>query len=131
MQTSNNYDKEVFNGDIGVIEKIDKVAQEVTITFDQRDVIYEYSELDEFIHAYATTIHKSQVSEYPIVIVPLTTQHYRMLQRNLLYTAITRAKKLIILIGQKKALSIAVKTASASRRYSTFKKRLVELTEMY
>jgi len=131
MQIVNNYDKDVFNGDIGIIGKIDKNLQEITIRFDGREVIYAYGELDEIIHSYAITIHKSQGSEYPIVIIPLMMQHYTMLQRNLIYTAITRAKKLVIIVGQKKALKLAVDRASASRRYTTLKNRLVELTEMY
>ncbi|MFP3121176.1 ATP-dependent RecD-like DNA helicase [Rickettsia sp. R2] len=118
MQTENNYDKEVYNGDIGVINNINEQDQEVTINFYNRDVVYDYSDLDQITLAYATTIHKSQGSEYPAVIIPLTMQSYMMLKRNLIYTAITRGKKLVIIIGQKKALAIAIKDNKTSLRYS-------------
>jgi exodeoxyribonuclease V alpha subunit len=101
IQTENNYDKEVFNGDIGQIVKIDPVEREVTVRFDQRDVVYDFDELDEVSLAYAITIHKSQGSEFPAVAIPLATQHYLLLQRT--YTG-SRGKKLVVVIGQRKAL---------------------------
>ncbi len=105
LQTVNNYKKEVFNGDIGSIAKIEPVEQEVTVDFDNRTVVYDFEELDELGLAYAMTIHKSQGSEYPAVILPVHTQHYIMLQRNLLYTGITRGRKLVVLVGTTKALA--------------------------
>ena len=108
MQVRNNYDLEVFNGDIGRVTGIDELDQLLRVTVDGREVVYEPSMLDELVLAYACTIHKSQGSEYPCVIVPLHTQHYLMLQRNLLYTALTRAKKLAILVGEPRALAAAV-----------------------
>jgi exodeoxyribonuclease V alpha subunit len=124
MQTVNNYQKEVFNGDIGLISRIDEVEQEVTVDYDGRPVAYDLAELDELALAYALTIHKSQGSEYPAVVIPLHTQHYLMLQRNLLYTGITRGKKLVVLVGSKKALSIAVLRQDNSRRYTALQRRL-------
>lgn len=124
IQTSNNYDKEVFNGDIGTVIKIDPWEHEVIVQFDQREVIYDYGELDELSLAYATTVHKAQGSEYPAVIIPLSTQHYMMLQRNLLYTAITRGRSLVVVIGQRKALEIAVRNNETRRRYSGLLHRL-------
>ena len=118
IQTENDYDKDVFNGDIGTIESIDTVDQEVTIRFDERRVTYDFGELDEVSLAYAVTIHKSQGSEFPGVVIPLATQHYMLLQRNLIYTGITRGKKLVVLVGQKKALAIAVHNDRPQRRYS-------------
>ena len=117
MQTENNYDKEVYNGAIGVINNINEQDQEITINFYNRDVVYDYSDLDQITLAYATTIHKSQGSSYPVVIIPLTMQSYMMLKRNLIYTAITRGKHLVIIIGQKKALTIAIKDNKTSLRY--------------
>ncbi len=124
MQIRNNYDKEVFNGDIGRIRSIDSEMQEVKIDFDGREITYEFSELDEIILAYAVSVHKSQGSEYPAVVIPLLTQHYVMLQRNLLYTAVTRGKKLVVLIGTIKALAIAVKNDRTQKRYSYLRDRL-------
>jgi exodeoxyribonuclease V alpha subunit len=118
MQVENDYEKEVYNGDLGVVRNIDPEASEMVIEFDGREVAYGFGELDEVALAYATTIHKSQGSEYPAVVIPLTTQHYPMLQRNLLYTAVTRGKRLVVIVGQKKALAIAVKGAGAKRRWS-------------
>jgi exodeoxyribonuclease V alpha subunit len=118
IQTENDYDKEVFNGDIGIVERIDPVEHEVTIRFDGRLVKYDFGELDEIALAYAITIHKSQGSEFPAVVIPLATQHYMLLQRNLIYTGITRGKQLLVLIGQKKALAIAVRNDRPQRRYS-------------
>jgi exodeoxyribonuclease V alpha subunit len=124
MQTINNYDKDVFNGDIGWISKIDPEQREVTIDFDGRRVLYDYSDLDEIVLAYAVSVHKSQGSEYPVVLLPVTTQHYLLLQRNLIYTGITRAKKLVVLIGTKKALAIAIRNNKPQRRYTLLSERL-------
>ncbi len=118
IQTENNYDKDVFNGDIGIVEKVDAVEQEVTIRFDDRPLKYDYGELDEVSLAYAISIHKSQGSEFPAVVIPLAMQHFMLLQRNLIYTGITRGKKLLVLVGQKKALGIAVRNDKTQRRYS-------------
>ncbi len=109
MQIENNYDREVFNGDIGFVALLNAEEEELTVDFDGREVVYPYNELDELVLCYATTIHKAQGSEYPIVIIPVTMQHYMMLKRNLIYTGVTRGKKLVVLIGQKKALAMAVK----------------------
>ena len=124
IQTENNYDKEVFNGDIGQIVKIDVVEKEVVVNFDGRDVVYDYGELDEVSLAYAITIHKSQGSEFPAIVIPLAMQQYMLLQRNLVYTGITRGKKLVVLIGQRKALSIAVRNNKTEHRFSGLLSRL-------
>ena len=118
MQVENNYDRDTFNGDLGFISGIDDEEAEVTIDFDGRAVQYPYGELDEVSLAYATTIHKSQGSEYPAVVIPVVTQHYAMLQRNLLYTGLTRGKRLVVLIGQRKAVGIAVRGVQGRRRWS-------------
>jgi len=118
IQTENNYDKDVFNGDVGMIERIDPVEQEVAVRFDERLVKYDFGELDEIALAYAITIHKAQGSEFPAVVIPLATQHYMLLQRNLIYTGVTRGKRLLVLIGQRKALGIAVRNDRPQRRYS-------------
>ena len=118
MQMENDYDKEVYNGDIGRIDDVDPELGEITARFDGRAVTYGFGELDALAPAYATTIHKSQGSEYPAVVIPLMTQHYMMLQRNLLYTGVTRGKRLVVLVGQRKAIAIAVKAASGRRRWS-------------
>jgi exodeoxyribonuclease V alpha subunit len=124
MQTENDYEKEVFNGDIGFVTTIDSDANEVTISFDGRTVTYGLGELDEVMLCYATTIHKSQGSEYPAVVIPIMTQHYMMLERNLLYTGITRGQKLVVLVGQKKAVGIAVRGNKDRRRWSKLQERL-------
>ena len=124
MQIRNNYDKDVFNGDLGHIKHLDLVEQEFVVEMDGHDVPYDFTDLDELIPAYAITVHKSQGNEYPAVIVPLLTQHFILLQRNLLYTAITRGKKLVILIGSKKALGIAVRNNKTAARYSCLQDRL-------
>jgi exodeoxyribonuclease V alpha subunit len=124
MQIENDYDKEVYNGDLGVVSHIDMEESELTVDFDGREVIYGFAELDELVLAYATTIHKSQGSEYPAVVIPLTTQHYVMLQRNLVYTGVTRGKRLVVLVGQRKALAIAVKGAQARKRWSKLREWL-------
>jgi exodeoxyribonuclease V alpha subunit len=127
LQTRNDYQKDVFNGDIGQIERIDDVEQEVHVQFDGRSVVYDFSELDELTLAYALTIHKSQGSEYPAVVIPLHTQHYLMLQRNLLYTGITRGKKVVVLVGSRKALALAVRRQDTARRYSALCRRLQDV----
>ena len=127
MQVQNNYDKEVFNGDVGFIKTISPEDKELVISFDDRDISYEFDELDEVVLAYACTIHKSQGSEYTAVVIPVMMQHFMMLQRNLIYTGVTRGKKLVILVGQKKALSIAVKGKKQNKpRYSKLKEWLME-----
>jgi exodeoxyribonuclease V alpha subunit len=118
MQIENDYDKEVYNGDIGYIKGIDPADGELIVSFDGRAVTYAFGELDMLVPAYAATIHKSQGSEYPAVGIPVMTQHYAMLQRNLLYTGVTRGKKLVVLVGQKKAVAIAVRNVSGRRRWS-------------
>ena len=125
MQIENDYDKEVYNGDLGVVSRIDMEEGEVAVDFEGREVVYGFAELDELVLAYATTIHKSQGSEYPAVVIPLTTQHYPMLQRNLVYTGVTRGKRLVVLVGQRKALAIAVKGARARRRWSKLREWLM------
>jgi exodeoxyribonuclease V alpha subunit len=118
MQIENDYDKDVYNGDIGNIECINPADGELVANFDGRSVTYGFGELDMLVPAYAATIHKSQGSEYPAVVIPIMTQHYAMLQRNLLYTGVTRGKKLVVLVGQKKAVAIAVRNVSGRRRWS-------------
>ena len=125
MQTENNYDKETYNGDIGIIKAINEQDQEIIVNFYNRDITYDYTDLDQITLAYATTIHKSQGSEYPAVIIPITMQSYMMLRRNLIYTAITRGKKLVVIIGQKKALAMAVKNTNSSNRYSKLQEWLM------
>ena len=126
MQVQNNYDKEVFNGDVGFIKTISPEDKELVISFDDRDISYEFDELDEVVLAYACTIHKSQGSEYTAVVIPVMMQHFMMLQRNLIYTGVTRGKRLVILVGQKKALSIAVKGKKQNKpRYSKLKEWLI------
>ena len=118
MQIENDYDKDVYNGDIGMTENVDLHEGEVAVTFDGRAVAFVFGELDTLVPAYAATIHKSQGSEYPVVVIPVLTQHYAMLQRNLIYTGVTRGKKLVVLVGQKKAVAIAVKNVSGRKRWS-------------
>ena len=127
MQTVNDYEKDVFNGDNGRIMSLDAVDQEIVIQFDGRKVTYDFNELDELIHSYAVTVHKSQGSEYPAVVIPVHTQHYALLQRNLLYTAITRGRKLVVLVGTQKAVAIAVKRTDSRRRVTLLKERLRQL----
>jgi exodeoxyribonuclease V alpha subunit len=116
MQVENNYDKEVYNGDLGVVSRIDMEEGELHADFDGRVITYGFGELDELVLAYATTIPKSRGSEFPAVVIPLTTQHYPMLQPNLVYTGVTRGKHLVVLVGQRKALAIAVKDTRARTR---------------
>lgn len=124
MATRNNYDKDTFNGDIGRLTAIDLEEQTFTINFEGREVNYDWLEADELAHAFAVSVHKSQGSEYPAVVLPVLTQHYMMLQRNLLYTAVTRAKKLCVLVGSRKAIAMAVKNATVAQRYSGLEARL-------
>lgn len=124
MQIKNNYDKEVFNGDIGIIESVDMQDRTLLVNFDGRSIEYDATELDELVHAYATTIHKAQGSEYPIVVMPVLMNHYVMLQRNLIYTGITRAKKILVMVGTKKALFYAVRNVTVTRRNTLLKERL-------
>jgi exodeoxyribonuclease V alpha subunit len=124
MQVENDYDKDIYNGDLGIVSAIDVEEGELVADFDGRKVTYGFGELDELVLAYATTIHKSQGSEYPAVVIPLTTQHYPMLQRNLVYTGVTRGKRLVVLVGQRKALAIAVKGAQTRRRWSKLREWL-------
>jgi exodeoxyribonuclease V alpha subunit len=126
IQTENNYDKDVFNGDTGQIAKIDPVEREITIRFDQREVVYDFGELDEVSLAYAITIHKSQGSEFPVVVTPLAMQQYMLLQRNLVYTGITRGKKLVVLTGQRKAMAMAVRNNRTENRFSGLLARLAK-----
>ena len=126
MQIKNNYDKEVFNGDIGIIESVDAEDRTLKVNFDNRVVEYDVTELDEIVHAYATTIHKSQGSEYPIVVMPILMNHYVMLQRNLIYTGITRAKKILVMVGTKKALSYAIRNVTVMKRNTLLKERLFD-----
>ena len=124
MQIRNNYDKEVFNGDIGVVKAVDMEERELSVLFDDRVVKYDVSELDEIVLAYATTIHKAQGSEYPIVVMPIMMTHYVMLQRNLIYTGITRAKKGLVIVGSRKAIWCAVQNMKVEKRNTLLSERL-------
>jgi exodeoxyribonuclease V alpha subunit len=128
MQIENDYDKEVYNGDIGYVEDVEPDDGELTANFDGRSVTYGFGELDSLVPAYAATIHKSQGSEYPAVVIPVMTQHHNMLQRNLLYTGVTRGKRLVVLVGQKKAVAIAVRSVSGRRRWSKLREWLQSAT---
>jgi exodeoxyribonuclease V alpha subunit len=124
MQLRNNYDKEVWNGDVGRVERVDPEGGELLARFDDREIAYDGDEMDELALAYAATVHKSQGSEYPAVVVPVHTQHYVMLQRNLLYTAVTRGKRLVVLVGTRKALGIAVRNGDVAARATRLADRL-------
>jgi exodeoxyribonuclease V alpha subunit len=124
MQIRNNYDKDVFNGDIGRIVHIDPYSRKVSIRFDGRPVGYDFDELNEVVLAYAVSVHKSQGSEYPAVVIPVTTQHYMLLQRNLIYTAVTRARQLVVLVGTRQALAMAIKNDKPLKRYTRLAYRL-------
>ena len=128
MQIRNNYQKEVYNGDIGLVSDLDLEAGELTVTYGDaalsRPVVYNFSELDELTLSYAISVHKSQGSEYPVIVMPVITQHYLLLQRNLLYTGITRARKLVVLVGTKKALAMAIRNNRAEERHSYLDSRL-------
>ena len=128
MQIRNNYDKAVFNGDIGLISAVDTEERELIVSFDGEEVRYDISELDELMLAYATTIHKAQGSEYPVVVMPVLMTHYVMLQRNLIYTGITRAKKLLVMIGSKKALALAIRNNAVLQRNTRLTSRLQDLS---
>jgi exodeoxyribonuclease V alpha subunit len=128
MQIENDYEKEVYNGDIGYIDAVDAETSEVAVSFDGHSVTYGFGELDTLVPAYATTIHKSQGSEYPAVVIPVLTKHYPMLQRNLLYTGVTRGKRLVVLVGQRKAIGIAVRNTSGRQRWSKLSEWLKFLT---
>ncbi|MBE17616.1 MAG: ATP-dependent RecD-like DNA helicase [Nitrospinae bacterium] len=129
IQIRNNYEKNIFNGDIGVIQNCDISNSTIKVAYDSNLIEYSFNELDELTHAFAITVHKSQGSEYPVVIIPLHTQHYPMLQRNLVYTALTRAKKLVVFVGTKKAMSIAVRNGDVKQRYSLLSDRLMVSTQ--
>ena len=124
MQIENDYDKEVYNGDLGIVSAIDSEEGTLTVVFDGRPVTYDHGELDEIVLAYATTIHKSQGSEYPAVVIPVVTQHYTMLQRNLIYTGVTRGKRLVVMVGQRRALAMAVRGTQGRRRWSKLREWL-------
>jgi exodeoxyribonuclease V alpha subunit len=126
MQTRNNYDKDIFNGDIGRVTRIDTVKQTLTVRIDDRPVVYDWTEFDELVHAFTISVHKSQGSEYAAVVMPILTQHYLLLQRNMLYTAVTRAKQLAVLVGTRRAIWIAVKNDKVSERHSGLGVRLRE-----
>jgi exodeoxyribonuclease V alpha subunit len=127
LQTQNNYQREVFNGDVGRILRIDEAEREIVVDFDGKEVAYDFGELDELAQAFAMTVHKAQGSEYPAVVMPLHPQHFLMLQRNLLYTALTRGKRLVVLVGSRKALETAVSRQDTGRRYSALCRRLQDL----
>ena len=124
MRGINNYDKEVFNGDIGTVEKIDIDERTLIIRFDDRSIEYDVTELDEIVLAYATTVHKAQGAEYPLVVMPIMMTHFAMLQRNLLYTGVTRAKKGLVLVGQKKAVAYCVRNVTVDERNTLLAERL-------
>jgi exodeoxyribonuclease V alpha subunit len=126
MQIRNNYDKEVYNGDMGVITAVDLEMQKLTVMMDGRAVPYDFLELDELVHAFAISVHKSQGSEFPAVVIPILTGHYMMLQRNLLYTAITRARRLVVLVGQPRAIAMAVRNDQVAARYTGLRNRLLQ-----
>ncbi|MFN2151480.1 MAG: ATP-binding domain-containing protein, partial [Anaerolineales bacterium] len=128
MQIQNNYDKEVFNGDIGFVMNLDLVEHILTAEIDGRRVDYDFTEADQLVLAYAVTVHKAQGSEFPVVVMPLVTAHYLMLQRNLLYTAITRAKKLCVLTGSRRAIGMAVQNNKVTQRHTALDWRLQAFT---
>ncbi len=127
MQTINNYDKDVFNGDIGVVEKVDPAGGELMVRFDRQEVAYDLTELDELMHSFAVSIHKSQGSEFPVVVMPLHTQHYMLLQRNLLYTGVTRGRRLVVLVGSRRAVQLAVRQTGGRLRVTMLKNFLTSI----
>jgi len=122
MQMRNNYQREVFNGDVGIITTIDQVNQIVKVNIDGREVIYDFCDLDELVLAYAVSVHKSQGSEFPCVVMPIHTSHFMLLHRNLFYTGVTRGKQLVVLVGTMKAIAIAVKNDEVQKRYTALQK---------
>ena len=124
IQTENDYNRDVFNGDLGVIEKINRIEQEMVVSFEGRSVEYDFGDLDELALAYVLSVHKSQGSEYPCIVIPLHTQYYMMLRWNLIYTAVTRGKRLVVLVGTRKALGLAVRRQDTSRRFTALRRRL-------
>jgi exodeoxyribonuclease V alpha subunit len=124
LQTTNNYEKGVFNGELGWVSTIDMEKGVLEVNYDEAEVAYDFSELDELLLAYATSVHRSQGSEFPAVVIPVMTQHYPVLQRNLLYTAVTRARKLAVLVGTQKAIAIAVKNQRGIERHTALGLRL-------
>jgi exodeoxyribonuclease V alpha subunit len=128
MQIDNDYDREIFNGDIGFVTRTDAKAGQLTVTFDGRDVHYTTAQLDSLVPAYATTIHKAQGSEYPAVVVVISNAHYPMLARNLLYTAITRGKRLVVVVAEKRALRLAAENAMGRRRWTRLREKLAAPT---
>ena len=127
MQIENDYEREVYNGDIGFIGTVDKEAADIVVHFDGRTVSYGLGDLDALVPAYAATIHKAQGSEYSAVVIPVLTQHYAMLQRNLLYTGVTRGKRLVVLVGSRKAVAIAVRNVAGRRRWSKLREWLAAI----
>jgi exodeoxyribonuclease V alpha subunit len=121
MQVENDHERQVYNGDLGIVRRIDAEEGELVVDFEGREVAYDFGELDALVLAYAATAHKSQGSEYPAVVIPLTTQHYPMLKRKLVYTGVTLGKRLVVIVGQKRALAIAVRSGDAGRRWSKLK----------
>jgi exodeoxyribonuclease V alpha subunit len=124
MQTQNNYDKEVYNGDIGVLTYLDPVEHTLEVDFEGRRVTFDWSEADQLVTAYAVSVHKAQGAEFPAVVIPVVTQHYMMLQRNLIYTAITRARRLCVLVGSRRAIGMAVRNNAVAQRYTGLDWRL-------
>jgi exodeoxyribonuclease V alpha subunit len=124
MQTQNNYDKDVYNGDIGFIQSMDVIDQRLVADFYGHSVTYDWSDVDELTLAYVVSVHKAQGSEFPVIVMPIVTQHYTMLQRNLLYTAITRASKLCVLAGSRRAISMAVRNNKVAQRFTALEWRL-------
>ncbi len=124
MQIRNNYDREVFNGDTGIITEIIPGERKLFVSFDKRIVEYDFQDLDEIILSYAVSVHKSQGSEYPAVVIPVHTQHYILLQRNLIYTAITRGRDLVVMVGTKKALAMGINNSKTEKRYTYLRNRL-------
>jgi exodeoxyribonuclease V alpha subunit len=129
MQTRNNYDKDVYNGDIGFIRSIAPIEQTLSVNFDGKPVAFDWSEADELALAYVVSVHKAQGSEFPVVVMPIVTQHYMMLQRNLLYTAVTRARKLCVLTGSRRAIGMAVRNNKVAQRFTALEWRLVQKKE--
>jgi exodeoxyribonuclease V alpha subunit len=127
MQLKNNYEKEVFNGDIGKIVKINEKEEIIEVNFPEKIVTYQGQDINQITLAYAVSVHKSQGTEYPVILMPLLVSHYLMLQRNLLYTGLTRAKKLAIIVGEKKALAIAIKNDKMAKRYTKLKERIASV----